>query len=729
MRPLRPFSGFCDALRSFRAVSEESMLFTSLRFIALAVAVVPAAFALRAGSIQRHAGPIQRTLRVLRRTAGFSAAEPTLRDFAVSGGPKIYPAATADSAKPVLLYLPGIEMTGYSLHRQVPDLQVDFDVRWLANSPEDRTNFTGLADIVQRAIEDVHASGRSSYLCGESFGGVLALYVALRDSRGAPAGLSGVVLINPATSVERSWPAQLPGVLDALGELPPVVSEAAYMAIATPIFSWISGDPLQLGGRAADESLPSALRTAAALGRLASQLPLLTELPTVFPRATLAFRLSMLLDASRAVDKLALSQLTLPVEVISSSEDRVLPSTDEARRLARALPNAQITRLRASGHVPLLEARVRLAKILRDARLIERAPRRAKDYVNDFTLPTAAEFANASRSLASVRKLTSPVWLSTDARGRRVAGLGGLPPLPSFGASVTAEPSSPLPGAEPDGTSVRPPPVLFIGNHQLYGFLDLPLLVEEIHKQTGTLVRALAHPVAFGSQVRTRTDGEPPSAEPSADELRGARAGGFVDFEQFGCVPVSPGALFKLLRRGESTLLYPGGVREAFKSTKQGEAYKLFWPSADESSDFARVAAKFGATIVPVAAVGAEDGFQMLLDADELLSLPVLGQRVAQSAARTPVGRPGERFVAPVSVPRVPGRYYFLFGAPIETRGVDPTDKAACAALYASVRAELEGCVDYLLEKRKHDPWEAALPRVAVEASWDFAKQAPSFPL
>ena len=710
----------------------------SLRFIAFAVAVVPAAFALRADSIQRHAGPIQRTLRVLRRTAGVRAAEPTLRDFAVSGGPKIYPAATADSAKPVLLYLPGIEMTGYSLHRQVPDLQVDFDVRWLASSPEDRTNFTGLADIVLREIEDVHAAGRSSYLCGESFGGVLALYVALRGSR-TPAGLSGVVLINPATSVERSWPAQLPGVLDALGELPPAVSEAAYMAIATPIFSWISGDPLQLGGRAADDSLPSALRTAFALGRLASQLPLLTELPAVFPRATLAFRLSMLLDASRAVDELPLSQLTLPVEVISSTDDRVLPSTDEARRLARALPNAQITRLRASGHVPLLEARVRLAKILRYARLIERAPRRAKDYVNDFTLPTAAEFANASRSLASVRKLTSPVWLSTDARGRRVVGLGGLPPLPSFGASVTDEPSSALSGAEPgaepgaapapDGTSVRPPPVLFIGNHQLYGFLDLPLLVEEIHKQTGTLVRALAHPVAFGSQVRTRTDGEPSSAEPSADEPRGARAGGFVDFEQFGCVPVSPRALFKLLRRGESTLLYPGGVREAFKSTKQGEAYKLFWPSSDESSDFARVAAKFGATIVPVAAVGAEDGFEMLLDADELLSLPVLGQRVAQSAALTPVGRPGERFVAPVSVPRVPGRYYFLFGAPIETRGVDPSDKAACAALYASVRAELEGCIDYLLEKRKHDPWEAALPRVAVEASWDFAKQAPSFPL
>jgi hypothetical protein len=52
---------------------------------------------------------------------------------------------------------------------------------------------------------------------------------------------------------------------------------------------------------------------------------------------------------------------------------------------------------------------------------------------------------------------------------------------------------------------------------------------------------------------------------------------GAIDYAAFGAVPVSPRALFKLLKRGESTLLYPGGVREAFKSTKKGEAYRLFW--------------------------------------------------------------------------------------------------------------------------------------------------------
>lgn len=43
--------------------------------------------------------------------------------------------------------------------------------------------------------------------------------------------------------------------------------------------------------------------------------------------------------------------------------------------------------------------------------------------------------------------------------------------------------------------------------------------------------------------------------------------------------------------------------------------YQLFWPAA---SDFVPIAAKFDAVIVPVAAVGAEEGFRMLADADEV---------------------------------------------------------------------------------------------------------------
>jgi hypothetical protein len=55
----------------------------------------------------------------------------------------------------------------------------------------------------------------------------------------------------------------------------------------------------------------------------------------------------------------------------------------------------------------------------------------------------------------------------------------------------------------------------------------------------------------------------------------------------------------RLLQRGEAVLVYPGGVREGFK--RRGEQYKLFWP---QRAELVRMAAKFGAIIVPVASVG-----------------------------------------------------------------------------------------------------------------------------
>ena len=649
----------------------------------------------------------------------FVADEPKLADFAVRGSPTIISASSlpsyslaasldVNSTKPMLLYCPGIELTGYSLHRQVAELSNDFDVSWLAVPTEDRSDFSQLVDVVFDAVE---AANRSVYLVGESFGGVLALSVALRNTK-PPAGLAGLVLINPATSVTRSWPARLPGLLDAVASLPAGASDLTYQALATPIFAAISGDPLQLGRRRSDAGLPPPIALANTVGRLAGQLPEITALPNALPLDTLAYRLDMLTKAAEASDKLKLGTLRLPVQILCSTEDKVLPSSEEGKRLARILPNARVTLLEESGHVPLLEARVALADVLRDVQLTERAALPKKDYVVDFKPPTAEQFENASRTLSAVRKVTSPVFLSTTPGGRRISGLGGLPKQLWQPTGNTA----PADGRVAPPTDAKTTPTLFIGNHQLYGFLDLPMLVEEVYRQTGSLVRGLAHPVAF-----------PTNRNASGNEGRGGGGGGFVDFETFGAVPVNPRALFKLMQRGEPALLYPGGVREAFKSTKKGEAYKLFWPDEEETSDFARVAARFNATVVPVAAIGAEDGFEMLLDADELLELPYFGQRVAEGAKKTPVGRPGERFVSPVSVPKLPGRYYFLFGSPIDTSAVDPTDKEACAALYGSIKTELEASLDYLLEKRQADPYEAPLPRVAAEASWNWTRQVPTF--
>ncbi len=82
--------------------------------------------------------------------------------------------------------------------------------------------------------------------------------------------------------------------------------------------------------------------------------------------------------------------------------------------------------------------------------------------------------------------------------------------------------------------------------------------------------------------------------------------GGF--FENFGAVKASPMAAFRLLRNHEKVLLFPGGAKEVTKP--RGSDYKLLWK---EEPDFVRLAAKCDALIVPFAAVGADDAFDLIM--------------------------------------------------------------------------------------------------------------------
>ena len=65
---------------------------------------------------------------------------------------------------------------------------------------------------------------------------------------------------------------------------------------------------------------------------------------------------------------------------------------------------------------------------------------------------------------------------------------------------------------------------------------------------------------------------------------------------------------------------------QAYKN--RGEKYQLFW---NDRAEFVRMAARFGATIVPFAGVGCEDGVNMLLGPDEIRRIPILGDYVVRS--------------------------------------------------------------------------------------------------
>jgi hypothetical protein len=51
----------------------------------------------------------------------------------------------------------------------------------------------------------------------------------------------------------------------------------------------------------------------------------------------------------------------------------------------------------------------------------------------------------------------------------------------------------------------------------------------------------------------------------------------------------------------------------------------------------------------------------------------------------------------------------------------------ALALLFPQVKTQLEDSIQYLLRQRELDPYEPLLPRAAVEASWNWTRQAPTF--
>jgi hypothetical protein len=199
-------------------------------------------------------------------------------------------------------------------------------------------------------------------------------------------------------------------------------------------------------------------------------------------------------------------------------------------------------------------------------------------------------------------------------------------------------------------------------------------------------------------------------------------------FTTFGAVPVSGINFYKLLDAGETVLLFPGGVREAFK--RKNEEYKLFWPSKPE---FVRMAVRHGAIIVPFAAVGAEDGVDIVADADDIANLPFgLGQAAIERSRDVPSARAvdtrvtedgigEETFVQPLVVPKTPQRYYFKFGTPISTAGLKESgfgdDEAKVQEMYDGIKADVEDGVDWLLRRRGEDPFKDTAYRVLYETA------------
>ncbi|KAK3026749.1 hypothetical protein RJ639_042202 [Escallonia herrerae] len=317
--------------------------------------------------------------------------------------------------------------------------------------------------------------------------------------------------------------------------------------------------------------------------------------------------------------------------------------------------------------------------------------RRSKciDYASDYFPPSPSTFKKIHESQRWLEVTTSPVTLSTLGNGKIVRGLAGIP---SEG------------------------PVLFVGYHMLLG-RELDLLVNRFWVEGNIHLRAIAHPMMFEKLKK----GKLPDLS-AFDKLR-----------TMGAVPVSATNFYRLLSLKSHVLLYPGGVREALH--RKGEDYKLFWP---EQSEFVRMASRFGAKIIPFGSVGEDDIGQLILDYEDQLKIPFLkafNEEVNNEVMKLRTDSQGEvanqDLHLPVVLPKVPGRFYYYFGKPIETEGrmQELKNKDKALELYLQVKSEVERCVAYLKEKRKNDPYRNILPRSIFHAIHGSESEVPTFEL
>lgn len=602
------------------------------------------------------------------------------RDFIVpDGGPPRWfcPLECSHPPKdaPVLFFLPGMDGTGLGLilhHQTLADL---FEVRCLHIPVMDRTPFEGLVKCVEETIRLEHKVSpmKPIYLVGDSFGGCLALAVAARN----PTIDLILILANPATCFNKS---QLQPLFPLLEAIPPeLYGTVPYL------LSSIMGDPVRMAMADINDELPL-LETVQQLSEnLEALLPRLSNLADIVPKETLLWKLKLLRSAALYTNS-RLHAVKAEVLLLASGKDQMLPTRDEAIHLLNKLSNCRVRYFRDSGHTILLEGGINLATVIKSSSLYRRS--RNRDYVLDFIPPTPQEFKEVyDKKDRWFRAATGPVLFSTLEDGKIVKGLTGIP---------------------------QHGPVLLVGNHMLMG-LELIPLVGEFLRQRNIFVRGIAHPALF-----SKKSDEGLRQENQIDDVR-----------LFGAVPVSAKNLFRLLSTKSFALLYPGGAREALH--RKGEQYQLFWP---ERSEFVRMAARFGATIIPFAAVGEDDIVELLLDYNDLKKIPYMSnwiEQLNQDVQNVRSDMPGEvanqEVHIPGMAPKIPGRLYYLFGKPIATAGRknELKDREKAHSLYLHVKGEVEAGMNYLQEKRKEDPYRQIIPRLLYEAAWNFTRQAPAF--
>jgi 1-acyl-sn-glycerol-3-phosphate acyltransferase len=211
--------------------------------------------------------------------------------------------------------------------------------------------------------------------------------------------------------------------------------------------------------------------------------------------------------------------------------------------------------------------------------------------------------------------------------------------------------------------------------------LDVPLLGYEIYQRKGVYIRGLADRMHFKIPVWRSI------------------------FKLIGSVVGTRENCSALMQSGAHIMVFPGGSREVAK--RKGEAYQLIWK---DRTGFARMAVEHGYRIIPFAAVGAEECYDILIDSND-----VMGSGLVKWLKTTALGSkfigdgeqlfPLSRGLGLSMIPR-PERFYYSFGEPIETaqHQGESDDPAVLADVRDAVKASIETQLTALRKVQAKDP-------------------------
>ena len=314
--------------------------------------------------------------------------------------------------KPSLLYLPGLDGSGISSSSQFKDLEASFDFKRLCIPPACRLSFDSLAGNLTSIIEsslvaiesDPDSQNAPLTIMGESFGGLLACSVCLRlEERGRLKNVQ-LVLVNPATSFQRTpWESLVP-------ILTKTVLPVTYPFVGGGILALTALSNYQ--ARKATESVVRDLvEQPLSLGD--NSLSLLKNFYDNFndrlPSEVVEFRVKdWCAVGSKQVTSGKIARVLSKIKslVIVGTADNLLPSGEEGKRLLDLLgDNCTVREIKGASHL-VFDDQVNATQIILSSPLFKKTPR---DPVLDWNDPPPGRVKRAiDEQVSSFKRRASP---------------------------------------------------------------------------------------------------------------------------------------------------------------------------------------------------------------------------------------------------------------------------------------------------------------------------------